>query len=300
MMRVSAIVCLVVTLLAGSSAAAQSQVVATAPLQAANERLEGLVRQYGLATDLTKPSLGRQISRLLRSVPETSQTATLRAQALVALSRQAASESRKDHAYRLAQQAASLAVTASGPSGNAVRAHASVALAQAQLMKEDYFTAVRTINAARRAYGPMVDESDPIWDELLLWATITKMSTPKPLQSTLANVEISDEDEAALQGLRNSACDNDPSSIVRIGSIGQAPVYPVVSLFSNLQGGVALRSRLSPDGRVIFVTATAFAPTEGFAAAAEVAARTWQYRIAPTTSPGCRSNFLTIMTFNIR
>lgn len=274
--------------------------LAQAQTKTPKTQVQSLIGQYRAGSDLVRPTIARQLNRVFRRIPVTTETASLRAQALTIASMQAAREGRKDIALTSAQQAMSLAAALSNGEGKSVRAQAAVAVARAQLMHQEHLAAITTMLAARREYGALQSEIDPIWDELLLWETLAQTSAPARLAEQIAAVTMTGEESALLHGLKGYLCNRPELGFRRDRTVGREPIFPALSLFANLQGGVVLRHQLSSDGTIISTQATAFTPTEGFAAAAEIAARTWVYTIPPDQPASCRENVLTVLAFNIR
>lgn len=262
--------------------------------------LRGLIVQYQTASDLVRPTIARDIERVSRRIPKTAETASLRAQALTALSRQAAFDQRKDLALKTAREAVILSANLVGPEAKAVRAKAAIAATHALILKQEYLDAMSTMVAARRAYGPIMADSDPVWDGLLLWETIAQSSAPARLEAQIGALSLTDEEESALLGPKGLLCGADDASVSRNRGSGREPVYPVISWFSDLQGGVVMRSQIDLEGKVVSTRATAFAPTEGFAAAAENAVPTWSYRVLMSTPAICRENVLTVLAFELK
>ena len=261
--------------------------------------LRDLIMQYRAATDLVRPNIARQIDRASRNIAKTPETAAIRAQALTTLSNQAARVQRKDFALKSAREATSLSANLTGSDAKAIRARAAIATSHALTLKRDFLEASRTIVAARLAYGPLVTDTDIVWDELLLWQTIAKASAPQFLADQIEALSLSDEAAGALFGAKAQLCGDSITGFERNPEVGLEPVYPVMSLFSELQGGVVMRSQLGVDGKVISTRATAFAPTDGFAAAAENAVPTWSYKVPADTPARCRENVLTLLAFKI-
>jgi Gram-negative bacterial TonB protein C-terminal len=259
------------------------------------------IAAFQAASALERPNIARQVVRDLRSVPKTDETRLIRSQALLVISQQAAIDGRKDLALSAAQQSVDLTVSIAGAEGNVARARAAIAKTQALLLKEEYLLAMTTIIAARRAYGPIQTDSDDVWDSLLLWDAIATASAPSRLEAQIKALDITEQENASLAGARSSLCTaSNDLMYKRIPGIGREIVYPVLSAFSGLQGGVAVRSQIDADGRVVKARVTAFAPNDGFAAATENAAPTWRYIIPADASLECRDNVSTIVVFKFR
>ena len=265
-----------------------------------NANLADVIAQYRAGSDLVRPALARQIDRAARRLPVEPETASLRAQAAIVMSQQAARDQRKDLALAQAKLATSLSGSLEGADGKVVRAHAAIAMTRALILQQDFVTAMTTIVSARRAYGPLIGELDPLWDELLLWGTLAHSSAPEYLNAQIQALNMTDEEEVALKGVKGRLCDDTQTGIERNRDEGRQPIYPVISWFSDLQGGVIMRSQIGSDGKVISTRASAFSPSEGFAAAAEIAMPTWTYQVPANTPRTCRENFLTVLTFRIQ
>jgi Gram-negative bacterial TonB protein C-terminal len=273
--------------------------ISIAQVASQQSNLAILIGQYQSGTDLVRPNIARQINRAVKQVEKTPETALIRAQALIALSQQAAKERRKDFALKSAQEAMALGAALSGPDGRAVRARASISASHALILKEEFQVAARTMVAARRSYGPLVIENDVVWDELLLWASITEASAPERLKDQIDSESLPNEEALSLLGQRGILCAGQGLGLKRKRNEGREPVYPVNSLYSGLQGGVVMRSNIDPDGRILSTRATAFAPADGFAAAAENAVPTWVYEMPTNLPASCRDNVLNVLMFKI-
>jgi Gram-negative bacterial TonB protein C-terminal len=287
-------------LLSANGALAQS--VTTPSLHSPNSpaaaALQELVSAYDRGSDLVRPGLAVQIRRQVRSLERDASAATAVAKGRIVLSRQAAIEDRKDLALREAQAAGAIAGSIAAPEGKALRAQAAVVTAQALLLKEEYLRAATTIITARQAYGRASSDADQPWDELALWQSIIKTVTPPRLQTQASALYPSAAEETGLLGLSKVDCMVNDKQIRKI--LGDAPVYPVNSLSNGRVGGVAIRSTIDAQGVTKRANVTAFAPTEGFAAAAETAALTWRYEIPAGLPEQCRNAHLTIISFGIR
>jgi hypothetical protein len=260
--------------------------------------LEQLVASYQGASYLEAPNLARGISRALRTTPKTTQTTQLRAQALLALSTQAAVEDRKSLALAKAREALGLMATL--PNNSPLRAQCAIAVARAQLLHEDYLAAVTTIVDARRAYGVARVKDDATWERLNLWSGIIQSQSPERLNKQIENIAITDVEANLLENSARSQCVGDGDAFRRDPNVGTEPNYPVASLFDGRSGGVMLRLKLDTNGRVLEARSTAFVPRPGFAAAAEIAAMTWQFNLPATAPPACREDVPFLVSFQLR
>jgi hypothetical protein len=266
----------------------------------AEAQITTLVAQYPSASDIMRPNVARRIERQLRGLPKTAETNSVRAEALIILSRQASFDRRKDFALKVAREAAQLAGSLSGPSAKSLVARAAIAETQSLLQHEQFVQAITQITAARRAYGRPVAPLDQVWDELALWGTIALASTPSRLAARAEALNLTETEEMALLDPEISQCQSQFGRILRQDDVGRMPAYPVLSLLSNLQGGVVIRSSVNEVGQVLSAHVTAFAPTEGFAAAAENAVPTWAFTVPADAPANCRANVLTIMSFRLQ
>jgi TonB family protein len=260
--------------------------------------LEQLVTAYHAASYLESPNVARQITRALRKTPKTNETASLRARALVALSSQAAVEDRKGLALANAREA--LVLMNSEPANSPLRAQAAIAVARAELLHEDYLPALTSITAARRAYGVRRDQNDAMWENLLLWEAIVQSQLPQRLSEQAKTLSLSDEERVRLDIEQRAQCVGGEGDFRRDRAYGVEPNYPIASMFDGRTGGVVLRLNVDANGKVTQAVSTAFVPRPGFAAAAEIAAMTWQLKFPANTPSACLQDVPMVVSFQLR
>jgi hypothetical protein len=264
---------------------------------AMSQRVFALLAQYETASDIMKPNVARAIAREVQPLRSDPDAALVLARADIILSRQAATDGRKDLALRKARDAAAAAARITTSEGRIVRARAASALARALLLKENYLEAIRTTTAARRAFGPVETTVDPAIDELEMWAHIALISAPPPLASQAEALALPQAEADALHENQDRDCNVGGAEIERNGQIGIEAVFPVLSALEGVGGGAVTRSTIDASGKVVRVVTTAYSPTEGFAAAAERAVATWQYSVPDGISEACRANVRTTFAF---
>jgi hypothetical protein len=294
---------------------------------ATTNQLFNLIASYHAASDLEKPNIARQVARVAREIPTDNGTTIVRVRALLVASQQAASDWRKDAALAKAKEAVSLMAGYQGAEQRELSALSSVALARAQIQQSEHLAAIQTIADARRAYGPMGSDTDKVWDELVMWEAIAKASVPRSLKSEAMTLGLTPEEQFSLTGERGAKCGQASMGVVRLegvglnpfaavltnmsdgarggltqnsmSSIGSNSAFPVLGGRQRTTGGVALRGDVRPDGTVANPDITAFAPSYGMAAAAQLAAPTWQFRVPAGLPEQCRANVLTVLAFSI-
>jgi hypothetical protein len=291
---------------------------------AGSEALSALTARYQASSELVRPGLARQISRQLRNAQGIEPSVSARAH--IALSQQAAVDYRKDRALETARTSVSLAQQSND---KVLQAKAAIALTRAHILQQSYVAALETIATARLAYGPSVDEGDATWDELVMYEGIAEAAFPSYLRSEIRRVGLSASQRLTLTGERGVRCGQADSGIVRLDNVGLNPfagalssmidsarggvtnsllsadnglrnTLPVTAPTTRTTAGIAVRADLGPDGKVIRSVVTAYAPSESFAAAASVAAPTWQFQIPANLPPSCRNNILTVLAIQAR
>jgi hypothetical protein len=264
---------------------------------AVSQRVFALLADYEAASDIMKPNVARAIAREVQPLRRDGQATLVLARADIVLSRQAATDGRKDLALRKARDAAATAARIATTEGRIVRARAASALTRALLLKENYLDAIRTTVAARRAYGPVETNADPAIDELEMWDYIARISAPLPLASQAQALALPKAEAEALHENLDLDCSIGGKKIERIRQVGSEAVFPVLSALEGIGGGAVTRSTIDASGKVVRVVTTAYSPSEGFAAAAERAVATWQYSVPVGTSEVCRANVQTVFAF---
>jgi hypothetical protein len=316
--------------LAGLSSGAQAKPNAdreggTAAISISNS-LDGLTRAYYSASDKMRPGIARSISRQLRMQSGSETDRGVQANALLVVSQHAALDARKDLALQSATRA--LALIENG-NDTALRARAHIALTRALILQEQYVDAVETISNARMAYGPMGSLNDRVWDELAMYEAIALAALPARLSDAGRNVALTSDQRLTLTGARGAQCGGAQSGVVRLENVGLNPftralnvmldtarggaaqnllsadtgfrdTLPVTAVNGASIAGIAVRSDLDAQGRVIGSSVSAYAPLQHFAAAAQVAAPTWQFALPSALDPDCRRQVLTVLAFRAR
>jgi hypothetical protein len=256
-----------------------------------------LLADYEAASDIMKPNVARVIAREVQPLRSDPGAALVLARADIILSRQAATDGRKDLALRKARDATATAARITTSEGRIVRARAASALARALLLKENYLDAIRTTTAARRAFGSVETNADPAIDELEMWDHIALISAPPPLASQVEALALPQAEADALDATSEAECSVAGKKIERDKQVGREPFFPVISGLRGIGGGAVTRTTVDTSGKVLRVVTTAFSPTEGFAAAAEAAAWTWRYNVPEGLSEVCRADLRTLFAF---
>lgn len=291
--------------------------------------LPSLISQYHAASDLVRPTLARQIARLVRGAPASGDADMTRAKALLVVSTQAAADLRKDLALSSALEASELVKRGDSTAHRALAAQSAIALSRAMILQEDYIAAVANISKARRAYGPLVGETDEVWDELVMWEAIAGAALPQRLRAEGQSEGLSAAERAALSGERGVRCGKAAYGLVRLQGIGLNPfsgalssmadnvrggvsqsllstgegargTLPVTAMNTRSTAGIAVRSDIPADGTVSRAIVTAYSPSQSFAAAANMAAPTWRYQVPANLPASCRQNVLTVVAFQLR
>jgi hypothetical protein len=292
----------------------------------ASNSLDGLTRSYYAASDKMRPGIARSISRQLRMQNGSETDRAVQARALLVVSQHAALDARKDLALQTATQALRLAESGSN---KALQAGAHVALTRALILQEQYVDAVETISNARIAYGPMGSLNDSVWDELAMYEVIALAALPARLSDAGRSVALSPDQRLTLTGARGAQCGGAQSGVVRLENVGLNPftralnvmldtarggaaqnllsadtgfrdTLPVTAVNGASIAGIAVRSDLDAQGRVVASSVSAYAPLQHFAAAAQVAAPTWQFALPSALDPDCRRQVLTVLAFKAR
>jgi hypothetical protein len=171
------------------------------PRSLSGSQLSALTQQYHASSDLARPGIARSVARqLLLSEGEDGIT---RARANLVVSQNAAFDGRKDLALRSANQARQLALN-TGDKG--LLAQSAIALTRALILQEDYIEAVRTMAAARLAYGSMGEIVDPLWDELAMYEAISLIAVPSYLQSRGQSNALTPDQRLTLTGEKGARC----------------------------------------------------------------------------------------------
>lgn len=265
------------------------------------QRTSVLLSDYDAASDIMKANVARRIATEVKPLRQDPAAASIVAQADIILSRHAALDGRKNLALRQARNAEALASTIATPEGRTLRVRAASAVARALIAEGDFLNAVKTTSAARRAFGPLGVNSDPAIDELEMWDAVIRVVTPSRLAAQVQSLAIPQSEAEALANSGSPECVIGGVDIQRNRDVGLAPTFPVESLLRGVRGGgVVTRSTVDENGRVLRIVTTAYSPSEGFAAAAEQAARTWQYNLPRGIPEVCRSNLRTVFSFGTR
>jgi hypothetical protein len=283
-----------------SHAQTSAQAFAQTSSIAISQRVSALIGEYEAASEIMKANVARSIAKEVRPLRQDPAATEVLARADIVLSRQAATDGRKNLALSKARDAQAMAARITTPDGRVVRARAASVVARALLLQEDYLEAVRTITAARRAFGPVETNADPAIDELEMWDSIARVSIPPRLASQMQALVLSKEESDALAEAVEGECSVGGKEIERNRRIGSEPIFPVLSGLRGIGGGVVTRSSVDATGRVTRVVTTAYSPTEGFAAAAEQAARSWLYDVPVGVSEVCRANLRTMFSFGFK
>lgn len=262
-----------------------------------SQRVIGLVDIYYASSDIMKQNVARRIDREVQPLRGDLTSYLPLALADIVLSHQAATTGRRDLALSRAREAVAMAARITTPNRLIVQTRAASALARAFLSQESHLDAIRVTSAARRAFGPLGVNPDPAIDELMMWDSIVLATVPTHLASQVRALALSDDEANALSQSSTVDCKQGGQEIERNRQEGSAAVFPVVSGLNGIGGGAVTRSSVDSTGKVMSVLVTAFAPTEGFAAAAQIASRTWKYTIPAGTPDICRSSLQTIFAF---
>ena len=260
----------------------------TVPSTINSARLAQSVAAYNSASEITRGTVARAVKRNLRGIQANSiEDRVIVAQAQTIVANQALLEFRKDEGLSFAQRAV---VTIAGiPTAQArsLQAKAHTAVAKAQLMQREPLQALKTAVAARRTYGVREGRDDGIWDELKLWERIAASSLLERDNVLGKTISIGSVEELSLAGKGAAACGESLPVFARDETVGTLPIYPVLSMLEDLQGGVALRLDLRPDGSVLRARTTAAFPRQSFGDATLTAVERWRYEVPADISASC-------------